>query len=275
MAGYATPEEEWSALLTGTHPHLSHPSPLRFVPSSPRCKLCKAPFRGPGGAIFGRYGFAPWPKNPNICGRCFRAMETATRACPRSQDGSIAGAEIELSMLFADVRGSSKIARTMSSVEFTRLMNRFYRVSSDVLFGMNAIVEKFVGDEVVGLFIPMLTGPEHARVAVETAQALLHATGHGTADGPWVPLGAAVHTGRAFVGIVSSGANSDFTALGDPLNEAAHLASHAAAGEVLVTVAAASSGGIDTTGAERRDLSLKGHPMDAIVLGVSDAAAAS
>jgi adenylate cyclase len=154
-------------------------------------------------------------------------------------------------------------------------MNRFYRVSSDVLFGMNAIVEKFVGDEVVGLFIPMLTGPEHARVAVETAQALLHATGHGTADGPWVPLGAAVHTGRAFVGIVSSGATSDFTALGDPLNEAAHLASHAAVGEVLVTVAAASSGGIDTTGAERRDLSLKGHPMDAFVLGVRDAAAAS
>jgi class 3 adenylate cyclase len=84
-----------------------------------------------------------------------------------------------------------------------------------------------------------------------------------------------VHTGRAFVGIVSSGATSDFTALGDPLNDAAHLASHAAIGEVLVTVAAASSGGIDTTGAERRDLSLKGHPMDAIVLGVSDAAAAS
>ena len=208
MAGYATPEEEWSALLTGTHPHLTHPSPLRFLPSSPRCRLCKAPFRGPGGAIFRRYGFSPWPKNPNICGRCFQALEVAAHGCPPSEDGRFAGAEIELSMLFADVRGSSKIARETSSMEFTRLMNRFYRVSSEVLFAMNAVVEKFVGDEVVGLFIPVLTGPEHARVAVETARRLLDATGHGTADGPWVPIGAGVHTGRAFVGIVSSGATS-------------------------------------------------------------------
>ena len=40
---------------------------------------------------------------------------------------------VELSMLFADVRGSSKIARTMSNLEFSRLMNRFYRVSKEVL----------------------------------------------------------------------------------------------------------------------------------------------
>lgn len=267
MAAYETPEEEWAALLSGTHPHLQHGSPLRFVPSSPRCRLCQAPFRGIGGRLLRRYGFGPWAKNPNICGRCFQGLAGHAKSCPAEGDSEVRGAEVELSMLFADVRGSSNIARQMPVIEFTRLMNRFYRVSSDVLFGADGIVEKFVGDEVVGLFVPFLAGPEHARRAVEAAEALMRATGHGSAEGPWVPLGAAVNTGRAFVGMVTSAEGTgDFTALGDPLNIAAHLASQAAIGEVLVTMETASASALPTGGLERRHLSLKGHPMDTVVL---------
>jgi adenylate cyclase len=268
MAAYATPEEEWHAFLSGTHPHLQDKSPLRFFPSAPRCKLCRAPFGKPGALVFRRFGFAPWDKNPNICGRCFKSISTQARACPSPlEDDRVAGAEVELSMLFADVRGSSKIARQMATLEFTRLMNRFYRVSSDVLFAADAIIEKFVGDEVVGLFVPFLAGPDHARKAVEAARTLLRSTGHGTAEEPWVPVGAAVHTGRAFVGVVSSAeGTSDFTALGDAMNVAAHLASQAAIGEVLVTDGTAAAAGLPVDGLERRHLSLKGHPMDAVVV---------
>jgi adenylate cyclase len=262
---YETAEQEWAALLNGTHPHLSDPSPYRFVPSSPRCRLCKVPFHGIGRLVFRRDDFRPWAKNPNICGRCFRGLETLNRGCPKG-DGEIAGAVVEISMLFADVRGSSKIARQMPVMEFTRLMKRFYSVSSEVLFGVDAVVEKFVGDEVVALFIPFLAGQEHARVAVDAARALLEATGHGTSEGPWVPLGVGVHTGSAFVGIVSSGELSDFTALGDPVNIAAHLASQAAIGEILVTEPSAAAAVIDVETLEHRHLSLKGHPVDAFVI---------
>ena len=268
MTRYENPEDEWRALLEGSHPHVIHPSPFRFVPASPRCKLCKAPFGAPGAFVFRRLGFRPWAKNPRICGRCFQGLETLASTCPGVEDGgTIAGAEVELSMLFADVRGSSKIARQMPAVEFSRLMNRFYRTSSEVLVDADAIIEKFVGDEVVGLFIPLMTGPEHARRAVDTAVALLEAAGHGSADGPWVPLGAAVHTGPAFVGIVgSSDGTGDFTALGDAMNVTAHLASQAGAGEILVTDSAAAKAGIATDALEHRHLSLKGHPADAVVL---------
>jgi adenylate cyclase len=260
-----TPEEEWAAFLSGTHPHLHDKSPLRLIPSNPRCKLCSAPFGAPGRFVLKRYGFVPWEKNPKICGRCFKGLKTQAEMCPTSED-DVSGAEIELSMLFADVRGSSKIARTMSNLEFSRLMNRFYRVSKEVLFEDDAIIEKFVGDEVVGLFIPVMTGPEHAKVAVRAAEDLLLATGHGSPEGPWVPLGAGVHTGRAFVGVVGSGAATDFTALGDPVNIAAHLASQAAIGEVLVTTESAAAAHLPLDGLERRHVSLKGHPVDAIVV---------
>ena len=272
MAGYATPEEEWGALLSGTHPHLQDKSPLRFIPSNPRCKLCSAPFGRPGAFVLRRYGYSPWEKNPRICGRCFRNIGAAAKMCPTSEDDrGVNGAEVELTMLFADVRGSSKLARQMPTLEFTRLMNRFYSVSKDVLVEADAIIEKFVGDAVVALFLPFMTGPGHARRGVDAAEALLLATGHGGGE-PWVPLGAGVHTGTAFVGIVGSKSSSDFTALGDPVNIAAHLASQAAAGEILVTDRTAEAAGMTHDDLERRHVSLKGHPVDALVVPVGQAA---
>ena len=180
------------------------------------------------------------------------------------------GAEIELSFLFADVRSSSDIARQIGTMEFAHLMHRFYRVATDVLLADDAIVEKFVGDEVVGFFMPLTAGEDHAATAVRAAEHLLVATGHGDDDGPWLPLGAGVHTGTAFVGVVSSGATSDFTALGDAINVAAHVAAQAGPGEILVTDAAAASG-IDLDGLQRRSLSLKGHPVGAVVVPVPSA----
>ena len=268
MAIFATPEEEWAALLSGTHPHLLDKSPLRFIPSNPRCRLCAAPFGRPGSFVLRRYGFEPWEKNPNICGRCFKNIEANAKMCPGSEDDrEVNGAEVELTMLFADVRGSSKLARLMSTRDFTRLMNRFYSVSKDVLIEHDAIIEKFVGDEVVGLFLPFMTGAEHARRGVDAAEALLRATGHGEGE-PWLPLGAGVHTGVAFVGVVGAKASSDFTALGDPVNIAAHLAAQAAAGEILITDATAEAAGMSRGALERRHVSLKGHPVDAMVLPI-------
>ena len=267
MADYATPEEEWHDFLSGTHPHLQDKSPLRFIPSNPRCKLCKAPFGRPGGLLLRRYGFAPWAKNPKICGRCFKGLQEHASMCPGDPDGSeVRGAEVELSMLFADVRGSSKLARQQSALEFTQLMDRFYRASSEVLVEHDAIIEKFVGDEVVGLFLPFLAGPDHAARAVEAARALFEATGYGSAEGPWVPLGAGVHSGSAFVGVVGSQDGRDFTALGDPMNIAAHLASQAEAGEILVTQSIVDRTQLVEADLEGRHVSLKGFPLDAFVL---------
>jgi adenylate cyclase len=276
MPEFATPEDEWRALLEGTHPHLQERSPLRFIPSSPRCRLCEAPFGAPGRLILGRYGYGPWPKNPNICGRCFQSIEGQAKRCPPGggKDGEIHGAEVEVSFLFADVRGSSRLAREMPTLAFTQLMSRFYKTSTDVLITHDAIIEKFVGDEVVWLFVPVLAGADHAERAVAAATELLRATGHGAPDGPWIPLGAGVHTGVAFVGMVGPQGSSDFTALGDSVNIAAHLAGVAASGELLVTDAAARAAGLALDEREHRHVSLKGHPLDVFVLPTAMSATA-
>jgi adenylate cyclase len=111
----------------------------------------------------------------------------------------------------------------------------------------------------------------HATRAIEAARRLLAETGHGTASGPWAPIGVGVHTGLAFVGSVGEGGVTDFTALGDSVNTAARLASAAAAGEVLVSRAAALAAGLPDEGFEQRHLELRGRaePVDVVVLGAS------
>jgi adenylate cyclase len=170
------------------------------------------------------------------------------------------GTELEISMLFVDVRGSSRLAEQMSASEFSRLMNRFYVAATDVLIRTDAIIDKLVGDEVIGLYLPLFTGPNHARQAVLAAQQLLLVTGHAEEQGPWLPIGIGIHTGIAFVGTVSGaeGTVNDITALGDNVNITARLASVAAPGEAVISDVAYTAGGVDLGELEPRQLELKG-----------------
>ena len=82
-------------------------------------------------------------------------------------------------------------------------------------------------------------------------------------------------SGTAFVGVVGGKDERDFTALGDPMNVAAHLAAQAAAGEILVTQPVLDRTSLADAGLERRHVSLKGYPLDAFVLPMQAAAASA
>jgi adenylate cyclase len=104
---------------------------------------------------------------------------------------------------------------------------------------------------------PLLSGERHAARAVDAAQAVLEGTGHAEAGGPWVPVGAGVHTGVAWVGAVGEGTHTTLTALGDAVNTTARLASAATAGEILVGVDAADAAALDA-GLPKRSLDVRG-----------------
>ena len=229
---------------------------LRLIPDGPRCKLCLAPFGGLGAPLMRLIGKRPSDRNPTMCDSCF--------AFVAAHHG---GAEIECAFLFADVRGSTALAETMEPRRFRGLMDRFYATASKAIFDNDGSVDKFVGDEVMAMFFPLLSGDGFVERTVSAAIALLRATGHRDADGPWVPLGAGVHAGRAWVGAVGDEAHVELTALGDTVNTAARLASAAATDEILVSSAAAAAAGVPD-GLERRSLELKGKhgTTDVVVL---------
>jgi adenylate cyclase len=254
-------EEFWRKfLMEGDPKELAARRFFRWLPHGPRCGLCLAPFAGVGAPLMRAIGKRPSQQSPTVCTSCFTHLA--------DHHG---GAHVVMTFLFADVRGSTTLAERMSADEYRRLLDRFYRTAADAIFGADGAIDKFVGDEVVAFFIPAFVPAGHARRAVEAAVALLRATGHGDPDGPWIPVGAGVHTGLAWMGAVGEGARTDLTALGDTVNTTARLASEARAGEVLVSTSAAAAAGLDTTNLERRSLELKGktEATEVVTLTVS------
>jgi adenylate cyclase len=255
-----TLEEEWYEMLTEGEPvphHWYHF--LGLLPSDPRCKLCAAPFKSWGGFLMHLLGRDQSRYNPRFCQKC-EVFEHP------------GGAEVPLTMLFADVRGSTQLAEQMSAREFSQLMNRFYTVASHILIQSDAMVDRLMGDEAIGLYIPGFTGPEHPHKAIEAAQDLLRRTGHSDSKGPWLPVGIGVHTGTAFVGVVGDeSTTADFTALGDNVNITARLASEAGTGEILISESAYTAANIQFGNLEHRQLDLKGksEPIGVYVLRVA------
>lgn len=216
---------------------------FRALPHGPRCQLCAAPFAGAAAPVMRAIGKRPADKNPTVCQSCFSFIE--------KHHG---GAEIDASFMFADIRGSTALAEQMSAAAFHGLLDRFYSVASASVFAHDGGVDKFVGDEVVAMFFPLMSGPDHARLAVQAAEALLRATGHADPGGPWLPVGAGVHSGPAWIGAVGDEAHTELTALGDTVNVTARLASAAAAGEVLISA--------DAVRAARLDASFEVHVLE-------------
>jgi adenylate cyclase len=237
-----TPEELWRQMLTGEIPRLQNMRRIwGALPSPPRCKLCNAPFTGPGGILMRALAYGPSSLNRRLCKWCIRAVHK-----------NPGGAEVEISVLIADVRGSTALAERMSPEEFSKVMARFYGAAADAVDDQDGIVDKFVGDGAVALFIPGFAGDDHAADAVASARALLQRCAE-------IPVGAAVHTGMSFVGAIGEGDARDFTALGDTVNAAARLSALAAAGEILISADTADAAGLETAGLERRTLELRGR----------------
>jgi adenylate cyclase len=233
----------------------------KALPARERCRFCFAPFDGASGAVV-KTVFQVYPSrlNPFYCNVCDDFA--------KKYQG---GAEVPVTMFFADIRGSTALAEKIEPKVFSELINRFYVVSTRVLSNTGAMIEKLAGDEVTAILVPGLVGEDYARKAVDAARELLRETGHADEGGPWVPVGIGLHSGVAFVGSVGRPDGiMEVAALGDVPNTAARLTALAGTGEILASEETLRLAGVDTEGLERRQLTLKGRSetIDALVLHV-------
>ncbi|MDF3605465.1 hypothetical protein PE067_04445 [Paracoccus sp. DMF-8] len=101
-------EDLWRQIFHDGHPVLTGKQRrYRMLPGMPRCKMCFAPFGGFGGWIARRIGLRPSFRNPRFCNACDKFIEQFP-----------GGAEVPVSILFCDLRGSvalgmSWVARAM------------------------------------------------------------------------------------------------------------------------------------------------------------------
>jgi len=239
-SGMAKKTLDWQAVLVdGYEPLRKAQRIFRRLPHDPRCKMCQNPFAGFGGKLVGWMGRKPSRKNPNLCQYCFDHLGSG-------------GLEIDIGVVFADVRGSTAMGEQTSATDFAERLNRFYATATDVFIHHDGIVDKLIGDEVMALFIGGLTGPDYRRQAALAALDLAAAVDD-------LPVGVAANAGIAFVGNVGSGTVVDFTALGDAVNVGARLQSHAAPGEVVLAADLYALVADDHPGARAEQVAVRGR----------------
>ncbi|MBI3738130.1 MAG: adenylate/guanylate cyclase domain-containing protein, partial [Chloroflexi bacterium] len=191
---------------------------LKLLPHDPRCKFCHAPFEGAGALIVRTlYGKKQSALNPRFCNVCDGFAETHP-----------GGAEVEMAMLFADVRGSTELSEQMSPTEFSRLINRFYIEATRAVIHEDGLVEKLAGDAVAAFWGAGFAGPDYVARTLQTAQNILK-----TMNREKIPVGIGVHFGVAYFGAMGEvNGLVNISAIGDEVNLAARLASKAAQGEI-------------------------------------------
>ena len=231
----------WRRMLTGEDPSLLGVRKVwRRIPSGPRCKVCASPFHGAGGLVARLFWHGPMRNNPLLCKACFGQLSK-----------SPGGAELEISVVFADVRGSTALAERTSAGDYHGLIQTYYRVAAAAIDSNDGVIDKFLGDGIMALFIPVIAGENHAARAVAAGRAILAAVDREGLSRKGLQVGAGVHTGVAFVGVVGSDEKLDFTALGDTVNIAARLGGLAGPGELLVSRMAWDSAGLGSPPSER------------------------
>ena len=246
-------EEVWRAIFAEGHPKLKRFQRFHMrLPSPPRCKMCFVPFGGLGGTLMRWRGKRPSQRNPRFCNAC----DSFITAFP-------GGAEVELSILFVDVRNSVGLAERLGPTAFSNVMRDFYTVATQCLIDTDGFVVEFIGDAVAAIYPPGFCGPGYARKAIAGAEDLMRTKMPSASDGTELLIGAGVHTGTVFIGTVAGaeGGYHDVQPLGDNVNVAARLSSMAPPHQALISEATLIGAGCNPKGLQARKLDLKGRSL--------------
>ena len=174
----------------------------------------------------------------------------------------LGGVTQTITVLFADIRGFTRISEHAPPEKIVQLLNRYFSAMTDIIFAHGGTLDKYLGDGLMALFGAPTVTPKDAANAMAAAVAMqrrmlsindeLHAEGY-----PEIGIGIGLHTGEVIVGYIGSERRSEYTAIGDTVNTASRLESNAKAGEILVSEVTANAARSRYQLAPREPISVK------------------
>lgn len=162
------------------------------------------------------------------------------RLLQRAHDSLLTGERVVISVLFADLRGSTEWAERTSPEELVSLLNTFLGMMTDVIFKHGGTLDKFVGDEVIALYGTPLSMERHAYFASKTAleMQVVHEKIRGelARQGREIPpMGIGIASGEVIAGEFGPPIRTDFTAMGRVMNLGSRLCSAAGGGKIVIS----------------------------------------
>ncbi len=156
----------------------------------------------------------------------------------------LGGVSQTITILFADIRGFTRISEHAPPEKIVSLLNRYFSAMTEIIFAHGGTLDKYLGDGLMALFGAPTATPDDASNALNAAVAMqrrmlginreLHDEGF-----PEIGVGMGLHTGEVIVGYIGSDRRSEYTAIGDTVNTSSRLESNALGGEILLSDATA------------------------------------
>ncbi|MDL2290829.1 adenylate/guanylate cyclase domain-containing protein [Desulfovibrio sp. OttesenSCG-928-F20] len=146
----------------------------------------------------------------------------------RLEGNIFAGEEVELSIMFTDIRGFTSISEKLSPQQIVQLLNRYFTPMTSLVRGNKGTLDKFIGDALMAFWNAPVPVPGHPALALKTAlemqEKLFEINDELRHDfGVEVNMGVGVHTGKAYVGNMGSEELLNYTLIGDNVNLASRL----------------------------------------------------
>lgn len=152
----------------------------------------------------------------------------------------LGGTQSEVCVLFCDIRGFTALSEKMKPSEVVYLLNNYFEAMIDVVFANNGTLDKIIGDELMVLYGVPLKRDDDAERAVLSAQqmfsSLVRFNRQMEIEGlPTLDIGIGINYGKVVSGNIGSEKQMNYTVIGDAVNLAARLCSHAKAGEIVIS----------------------------------------
>jgi adenylate cyclase len=156
----------------------------------------------------------------------------------------LGGTSQTITILFADIRGFTRISEHVNPEKIVNLLNRYFSAMTEIIFAHGGTLDKYLGDGLMALFGAPTATPDDASNALNAAVAMQRRLlginrelrDEGLAE---IGVGMGLHTGEAIVGYIGSDRRSEYTAIGDTVNTSSRLESNARGGEILISDATA------------------------------------
>jgi len=184
-------------------------------------------------------------------------------------DTPIEPQEVEVTVLFSDIRGFSTLAERLPARDVASIVGRHLSAMAEVVLEHGGTIDKFQGDAVMAVFGAPDPQPDHAEralrcaLAMQSRQAELNAPGWGVDGLPELAVGIGVNTGRVIAGTVGGGGRLEYTVVGDAVNVASRLQSEAGGGEIVATASTvAAAPGIPAEPIGRRHVRGREEPVE-------------
>jgi adenylate cyclase len=164
-------------------------------------------------------------------------VEQAARGALELSKG---GQLTEVTILFTDIRGFTSMSEKMPPQEVVQMLNDYFEEMVDILFDHGGILDKFIGDAIMGLWGAPVQRPDDATRAVQTAvrmqsRLLEWNAAQLLAGRQPLNIGIGLHTGTVVVGNMGSSKALSYTAIGDGVNLASRLCGVARGGMIVVS----------------------------------------